>query len=131
MSKLAHLTETQAALKALTTQQARLDYFMGLQHLPNRFTYLQASVLPDGGYGQQVRLNMEVDEIYFTLLFTVRQKKGVNKVLQKICKQGWKYLNKAADEILVDFIEAKAPDEVLSAYKGSLEEVCKQNNYWK
>ncbi|WP_027003430.1 hypothetical protein [Hugenholtzia roseola] len=131
MSKLAHLTETQATLKALATQEQRLAYFMELQHLPNRFTYLQASVLPDGTYGQQVRLYIEVEEVYFTLLFTIRQKKGVNKVLQKICKQGWKYINKAADEILVDFIEAKDPKEVLTAYKGSLEEVCKQNNNWK
>lgn len=131
MAKLAQLESIKTQLKTLSTQEAKLAYFMKIDDAGGEITYMQPSIMGNGEYGTQIRFYIRVDELYYSALVTLPNAKGVEKVLKKVCKKGFKFLEKNEDNLHIDFLDIKHPNELLATHKRTLEEVCKENNKWR
>lgn len=131
MAKLAQLESIKTELKALRTHEAKLARFMQIEKDGGEISYMQPSIMGNGEYGTQIRFYIRVDELYYSALLTLPTAKNVQKVLKKVCKQGFSFLEKNEDDLRVDFLDIKHPDELLTVHKRKLEDVCKENNNWK
>jgi hypothetical protein len=131
MAKLSQLESIKNTLKALRTQEAKLAHFMKIGDEGGEITYMQPSIMGNGEYGTQIRFYIRIDELYYSTLITFSSVKSVQKVLKKVCKDGFKYLAKNEESLRIDFLDIKLPTELLAVHKRTLEEVCKENNKWK
>lgn len=131
MAKLEQLNAIKKELQSLRTSEAKLTRFMKLEHEGAKISYMQPSIMGNGEFGTQIRFYIQADELYYSALVTLPDAKAVQKTLKKVCKQGFKFLEKNEDNLTMDFLDIKHPDELLAVHKRSLEEVCKENNKWK
>ncbi len=131
MAKLNQLESIKTELKTLRSHEAKLAYFMKLDNEGGEISYMQPSIMGNGDYGTQIRFYIRVDELYYSALLTLANAKNVQKILKKVCKKGFEFLEKNEDDIRVDFLDIKHPDELLAVHKRTLAEVCKENNNWK
>jgi hypothetical protein len=131
MAKISQLESIKIQLKELRSQESKLTYFMNLDNEGGQISYMQPSIMGNGEYGTQIRFYIRVDELYYSALLTLPSAKNVQKVLKKVCKQGFRFLEKNEDDIRVDFLDIKHPDELLTVHRRTLEEVCKENSNWR
>ena len=131
MAKLNQLEAIRTELKSLRTHESKLAHFIKLGKEGGEISYMQPSIMGNGEYGTQIRFYIRVDELYYSALLTLPSAKNVQKVLKKVCRQGFKFLEKNEDDLRIDFLDIKHPDELLTVHKKTLEEVCKDNNNWK
>ncbi len=131
MAKLNQLESIKTELQTLRSQEQKLAHFMQIEEQGGEITYMQPSLMGNGEYGTQIRFYIRVDELYYSALITLTDAKNVQKVLKKVCRKGFKFLEKNEDDLRVDFLDIKHPDELLAVHKRTLEEVCKENNKWK
>jgi hypothetical protein len=131
MAKLNQLESIQNNLKTLRSQEEKLAYFMKIENEGGEITYMQPSIMGNGEYGTQIRFYIRVDELYYSALITLPSARNVEKALRKVCKIGFEFLEKNEDDIRVDFLDIKHPNELLTVHKRTLQEVCKENNKWR
>lgn len=131
MAKLNQLEAIKTELTKLRSHEAKLAHFMKIDDEGGEITYMQPSIMGNGEYGTQIRFYIRVDELYYSALLTLPSAKNVQKVLKKVCKIGFKFLEKNEDDLRVDFLDIKHPDELLTVHKRTLEDVCKENNKWR
>lgn len=131
MAKIHQLESIKSELKTLRTHEAKLAHFMNLDDMGGEISYMQPSIMGNGEYGTQIRFYIRVDELYYSALLTLPSAKNVEKVLKKVCRKGFKFLEKNEDDIRIDFLDIKHPDELLTVHKRTLDEVCKDNNNWR
>jgi hypothetical protein len=131
MAKLNQLESIKTELQTLRSQEEKLAHFMQIEGQGGEITYMQPSLMGNGEYGTQIRFYIRVDELYYSALITLTDAKNVQKVLRKVCRKGFKFLEKNEDDLRIDFLDIKRPDELLTVHKRTLEEVCKENNKWR
>jgi hypothetical protein len=131
MAKLNQLESIKTELQTLHSQEEKLTHFMQIEDQGGEITYMQPSLMGTGEYGTQIRFYIRVDELYYSALITLTDAKNVQKVLRKVCRKGFKFLEKNEDDLRIDFLDIKHPDELLTVHKRTLEEVCKENNKWR
>ncbi|MCC5945287.1 MAG: hypothetical protein JJT94_10150 [Bernardetiaceae bacterium] len=111
-------------LLSLDTQQKKRSYFVQLANLPHRITYLQPSVTAGGEQSNQVRVFVEVEELFFVAIINIPHRRGLKPILKQICKKGFDYLVRNEDDIQIYSLEVKYPEEILSSYRNGLEKFC-------
>ncbi|WP_375563269.1 hypothetical protein ACE193_12205 [Bernardetia sp. OM2101] len=131
MAKINQLESIKDELKTLRSHEAKLAHFMKIDDEGGEISYMQPSIMGNGEYGTQIRFYIRVDELYYSALLTLPSAKNVQKVLKKVCRKGFKFLEKNEDDIRIDFLDIKHPDELLTVHKRTLEDVCKENNKWR